>query len=203
MKMIRTLSIAFLFLFPLHAAEPTTPQAIATEIIAALIDPVKVDTLKGARPINARTYRLLYWLETARRAGGDVSGIMATAQTVAGYQGTARAKADASAVIANREKLDALGCLDAPGMEELRKGHSPTITKGPDVGRAVHLDHIVPVSVTPELAAKFYDLDAISERENEAKGAKITQRELDFARRWNREGLLSAAGLAAVEAAAK
>lgn len=54
-----------------------------------------------------------------------------------------------------------------------------------------------------ELAARFYDLDAISDRENEAKGAKIGQRELDLARRWQWEGGLSAAGLAAVEAAAK
>ena len=124
---------------------------------------------------------------------------MDTAQRVAGYQGTARAKADAFAIISNREKLEALGCLTAPGMAELRKGYSPTITKGPEAGRGVHLDHILPVHITPELAARFYDLDAISDRENEAKGSKITKRELDLARRWNREGLLSAAGLAAVE----
>ena len=155
-------------LLPVMAA-PKAPDAIAKEILAPLVNPVKVDTLKGPRPINARTYRLLYWLETARQRGGDVSGIMDTAQRVA----------------------------------ELRKGYSPTITKGPEAGRGVHLDHILPVHITPELAARFYDLDAISDRENEAKGSKITKRELDLARRWNREGLLSAAGLAAVETARK
>jgi hypothetical protein len=35
---------------------------------------------------------------------------------------------------------------------------------------------------------------------NRAKSAKITQREIDLARRWNKEGLLSAAGLDAVVA---
>jgi hypothetical protein len=46
-----------------------TPQAIATEILAPLLNPAKVDTLKGDRPINARMYRVLGWLETARQAG--------------------------------------------------------------------------------------------------------------------------------------
>jgi hypothetical protein len=57
--------------------------------------------------------------------------------------------------------------------------------------------------LVPELAARFYDLEAIPARVNLAKSAKIGKRELDLARRWNRDGLLSAAGLAAVEAAAK
>lgn len=57
--------------------------------------------------------------------------------------------------------------------------------------------------MVPELAARFYNLEAIPAKENESKGAKIGQRELYLARRWRKEGLLSAAGLAAVEAAAK
>ncbi len=187
-----------------HAgAAPETPQDIARQIIAPLIAPDKVDTLKGERPINTRTYRLLYWLEMARRAGGDVSGVVDAAQRTAGYAGTPRAKADAQAIIANRDRMEALGCFDAAGLAELRKGQSPTITKGMEAGRAVHLDHIIPIHIAPELAARFYDLAAISDRENEAKGAKITQRELDLARKWNNEGLLTEEGLAAVVKAAK
>ena len=65
--------LAFFFLllcFP-AVAKPTTPEAIAKEIIAPLIDPVKVATLKSERAANPRLYKVLYWLETARRAGGD------------------------------------------------------------------------------------------------------------------------------------
>lgn len=52
-----------LFLFaasvlPLSAA-PETPQAIAQEILAPLLSPAKVDTLKGERPVNPRLYRVL------------------------------------------------------------------------------------------------------------------------------------------------
>ncbi|MES2924014.1 MAG: hypothetical protein V4819_20850 [Verrucomicrobiota bacterium] len=55
----------------------------------------------------------------------------------------------------------------------------------------------------PELAALFYNLEALVAGMNLAKSAKITQREVLLARRWKRDGLLSAAGLAAVEAAAR
>ncbi len=74
--MLRAFLACFMaFLLPLTAA-PETPQAIATEIIGPLIDPVKVATLKGDRPANARLYKVLHWLEVARRAGGEVSGII-------------------------------------------------------------------------------------------------------------------------------
>ena len=53
----------------------------------------------------------------------------------------------------------------------------------------------------PELAGKFFNLEAITAKANRSKYAKITAREIELARRWNREGLLSADGLAAVEAA--
>ena len=88
-------------------------------------------------------------------------------------------------------------------MADLRKGHAPTITKGAHSGDEVALDHVLPRAVVPELAARFYNLEAIPAKENGRKGAKIGKLELDLARRWQREGLLSAAGLAAVEAAAK
>ena len=74
--MFRALLACFVaFELPL-AAEPTTPDAIAKQILAQLIDPVKVATLKGDRPANARLYRVLYWLEKARRAGGQVPAVI-------------------------------------------------------------------------------------------------------------------------------
>ena len=120
-----------------------------------------------------------------------------------GYSGTPAAKADMLAIIANRKKLEDLGCLTVDGMGKLRKGGSPMITKGKHAGDFIALDHILPRSVVPELAARFFNLEAIDAPDNLAKSDKIGQRELDFARRWHREGLLSAQGLAAVEAVAE
>ena len=83
-------------------------------------------------------------------------------------------------------------------MEKLKKGGSPTITKGEHAGDSIALDHVLPRAVVPELAARFYNLEAIPARENLEKSAKITQREVTLAQRWAKEGLLSAEGLQAV-----
>ena len=64
-------------------------------------------------------------------------------------------------------------------MAELRKGGSPTITKGEHAGDSVALDHVLPRAVVPELAARFYNLEAIPAKANLAKSAKVGQRELD------------------------
>ena len=101
--------LAFFFLllcFP-AVAKPTTPEAIAKEIIAPLIDPVKVATLKSERAANPRLYKVMYWLETARRAGGDVSSVIDEAQAAASYQGTLGGNADKLAFVWSRNRLEA------------------------------------------------------------------------------------------------
>ncbi|MBN8458167.1 MAG: hypothetical protein J0M04_10040 [Verrucomicrobia bacterium] len=144
---------------------------------------------------------MLYWLEMARLAGGDPRVVIDTAQAKAGYAGTKMAAADKAAMLWDRKKLDEFGCLNAEGMAKLRKGGSPTITMGPNVGDTVALDHVLPIAVVPELAARFYNLEVVPDDANRKKSAKIGKREVDLAKRWNREGLLSGAGLRATEAA--
>jgi hypothetical protein len=195
---LRLLALVAVLTQPL-CAEPRTPDEIARQILAPLLDPAKLATLKGDRPANPRLYKALYWLETAREMGGDMSTVIGTAQAVTGSSGTPAAKADMLAIISNRTKLQVFGCLTANGMAKLRKGGSPAITKGEHSGDCIALDHILPRSVVPELAARFYNLEALPARVNLAKSDRIGQRELNLARQWNREGLLSTPGLRAVE----
>lgn len=103
----------------------------------------------------------------------------------------------------SRQKLEDFGCFTPEGMAELRKGGFPKISKGKHAGESIALDHVLPRAVVPELAARFYNLEAIPAHENLAKSAKIGKRELELERRWNREGVLSAGGLKAVDAAAR
>jgi hypothetical protein len=114
-----------------------------------------------------------------------------------------RAKADKSAIIWSRTKLEEYGSLTPEGMAKLRKGGSPAINRGEHAGDAVVLDHVLPVAVVPELSARFLNLEAIPAKTNREKSPKIGRRELDLARRWHREGLAAVAGLAAVEKAAE
>ena len=128
---------------------------------------------------------------------------MDLAQAAAGYKGTAEAGADKQAIIWSRAKLEEFGCYTEADLDELRLGGSPTITQGPHAGEGIALDHVLPQSIVPELAGKFFNLEAITAKANRSKSAKITAREVELARRWHREGLLSADGLAAIEAATR
>ena len=200
--LLRLLIFISVLVFPSFAVareKPESPQAIATEILAPLLDPVKVASLKGDRPANTRLYKVLFWLETARRAGGEVSEVLDTAQVTARYADTLGARADKTAIIWNRKNLENFGCLTPEGMAKLRKGGSPAITRGPHTGDTIALDHVLPRSIVPELAARFFNLEAIAASANLAKSAKVTAREVALARRWNREGLLSTQGLIAIE----
>jgi hypothetical protein len=135
--------------------------------------------------------------------GGEVSAVIDKAQATAGYGGTPGAKADKAAITWSRTKLEDFGCFTPEGMAKLRRGGSPAITKGAHAGDSIALDHVLPRAIVPELAARFYNLEALPVQVNRAKSANITEREIALARRWHREGLLSAAGLAAVEAAGR
>ena len=87
---------------------------------------------------------------------------------------------------------------DEAGIIKLRKGNAPTITKGPYAGEIVTGDHIIPRSVCLELGNALYNLEMMPLTLNQKKSAKIGQRQIDLAKRWNQDGLLSDAGLKAV-----
>ncbi len=201
--MIRLLLFFLAALFMPLSAAPETPDAIAIQILAPLLDPAKVATLKGDRPVNSRLYKVLYWLETARQAGGDVSGMIDLAYQTAGCAGSLGATADKQAITWNRAKLEQFGCFTEDGMAKLRKGGSPKITTGEYAGSGIMLDHVLPRAVVPELAARYYNLEAVPAKVNLEKSAKIGAREVMLARRWRDQGLLSPEGLNAVETAVR
>ena len=74
----------------------------------------------------------------------------------------------------------------------------PAITKGPYAVEIVTGDHIIPRSVCPELDNALYNLEMMPLTLNQRKSAKIGQRQIDLAKRWNADGLLSDEGLEAV-----
>ena len=82
-------------------------------------------------------------------------------------------------------------------MIKLRKGNAPTIAKGPYAGEIVTGDHTIPRSVCPELDNALYNLEMMPLTLNQRKSAKIGQRQIDLAKRWNADGLLSDAGFKA------
>ena len=134
----------------------------------------------------------------AHISGFDAGEIIDQAHAQTGPHEPKRAKAQRESLIRNRVILERLGCIDEVGMIKLRKGNAPTITKGPYAGEIVTGDHIIPRSVCPELDNALYNLEMMPLTLNQKKSAKIGQRQIDLAKRWNQDGLLSDEGLKAV-----
>ena len=160
------------------------------EIIAPLIDPVKLDALNGDRAANSRLRKITYWLEADRRTGLDPGEVIETAQKALGCHDTARSRAVLKSLIRNLVILERLGCLDEAGMGKLRRGKAPKITRGPYSGDIASVDHIIPRSVAPGLDKKLYNLEFMPSRMNNSKGAKIGQRQTALAMEWYAEGLI-------------
>ena len=129
--------------------------------------------------------------------GGTQGGVIDQAHALLTPHSAKRLKCQKDSLVRNRIILERLGCLDEAGMTKLRKGNAPTITKGPYAGEIVTGDHIIPRSVTPELDNTLYNLEMMPLTLNQKKAAKVTQRQIDLAKRWNKDGLLSDKGLKA------
>jgi hypothetical protein len=131
-------------------------------------------------------------------SGFNAGEIIDQAHAQTGPHEPKRAMAQRDSLIRNRVILERLGCIDEAGMIKLRKGNAPTITKGPYAGEIVTGDHIIPRSICPELDNAFYNLEMMPLTLNQRKSAKIGTRQIDLAKRWNADGLLSDEGLKAV-----
>ena len=83
----------------------------------------------------------------------------------------------------------------------MRRGKSPTVTKGPYKGQELSVDHIVPRAVVPELDNVIANLELLPLRLNESKNDKVGDRQLSHAKKLYGAGLLSAEGLKKVQIA--
>lgn len=63
-------------------------EADPAAILTPLLDPQKLDALKGERAANSRLRQMMYWLETARLDGKDPEVVIRAAQRKGGYAGT-------------------------------------------------------------------------------------------------------------------
>lgn len=165
--------------------------------IATLIEPAKLATL-GARGANPRVQKYAYWLACAKKDGLNPGKVATSAVEMVGMKGDA-AKLTVAAMVRNLDIAEKLGCLDALGLDEMRRGKSPTVRKGPYAGQELSVDHIIPRAVCPELDNVIANLELLPLRLNESKNAKIGDRQRDLAAKLFKAGLLSKEGLRSVQ----
>ena len=174
-----------------YLARVATAQDTPRLALTSLCDPAKIATLEGDRAANPRVRKIAYWLEVARREGRDPRAEIDAVMVAVGWGGTAKGDLTALAMVRNRVIAERLGCLDADGMERLRRGASPIVMRGPYAGEKLTVDHIIPRAVTRSLDLVLANLELMPHSLNIRKGAKIGQRQIDLANKLRAAGLLS------------
>lgn len=159
------------------------PVSEVVRILSHLIDPDKLDTLTGKRAATPRLRKACYWLHKAEEEGQDPGAIIDQAQEAAPPRDTAREDEQKAALLRNLQILERLGCLDTEGLEKLKRGRAPTITRGPYTGELATGDHIIPRSVCPELDNCLFNLEFLPDTLNKRKSAKVGDRQRGLARR--------------------
>lgn len=155
--------------------------------IASLINPAKLATL-GERAANPRVQKYVAILEEAQRSGKDPAVVASEAVAIAGLRGQL-ARLTAEAMLRNRVIAERLGCLNAKGIEEMRQGRAPTVTKGPYRGDPLSVDHIIPISVMPEFDKVIANLELMPLRMNMKKRASMGDRQQDLLKKLRAAGL--------------
>ena len=191
---MRLLALLLAALLPLAAAAESAEAY--SQKIASLIAPAKLATL-GKRGANPRVEKVVAILEDARRAGYAVSLVASNAVVLANYTNQLLATLTFDSLTRNHTIADRLGVFTA-GLDDMRRGKSPIVQRGPYEGDLLSVDHIVPVAVAPELDNLIANLELMPRRMNSSKGAKLGARQYDYAKRFRAAGQLSAQRLAAI-----
>lgn len=166
--------------------------------IAALIDPVKLATLRE-RGANPRIFKITAILHLSKnpanapeqKPGKNPTKIVEAAVAQIGWAGTPAGALTAAAILRNLETLDELGATTPEDLAQMRKGQSPTVRKGPYTGDIVSVDHTIPVSAVPEISNCIANLELMPLRANQRKGDTIGPRQRDLARQLHAAGLLT------------
>ncbi|MEQ1858460.1 MAG: Ada metal-binding domain-containing protein [Chthoniobacteraceae bacterium] len=168
---------------PPSPAKGAPVPAAAIEAIASLADPAKLATL-GVRGANSRVQKITYWLFIVQQSGARPEQAIDEAFARFGWKGTPHGEETKATMIRNLARALYLGCCDAKGLEDMRRGQSPTIQRGSFVGDEMSVDHVLPRAEVPTLDNVLANLELMPMRMNSGKSAKLGEREKVMARRF-------------------
>jgi hypothetical protein len=201
LAMNRMVWIAFLWLLGTVFAGAADAEYFADRI-APLIQQSKLKTL-GERGANPRVLKYTYWLSVARTHGVSAEAVVEKAMSSALIRKMEKRELTRAAMLRNLLIAERLGCLDAAGLEQLRRGNAPTVKVGPYRGDELSVDHIIPRSVVPELDNVIANLELMPARMNSAKSSSIGERQKALTQQLAKAGWLSKSGLRKVLSASK
>ena len=169
---------------------PAWGQDSASVAVASLTDPAKLATLSAERAANPRLLKCLYWLNEARSRGISPEKVIFDAQEIQ-KANHPRAVLVRDSLLRNLDIAEKLGCLTSENLEKMRRGKAPTITLGPYAAQPAEVDHIIPLSVAPELGKEIANLELTPRTLNRKQGAKIGTRQRSYAVKFRDAGLIT------------
>jgi hypothetical protein len=169
--------------------------------VRSLSDPAKLATL-GHRGANPRLNKIVFWLAQARDRGMEPATALQLSQLLNGEL-EAPARLRATNLLRNLKIADELGLLTPENQSCLRSGKAATITQGPYRGNLAEVDHIVPVSLVPEVGNELANLELMPAPLNRQKSARVGPRQLAHAEAMEAAGLLKSGTLPRVRSVAK
>ncbi len=194
------LLIALLLSFVTRAHAATTVESYAKKV-SSLISPAKLKTLRE-RGANPRVQKYVALLAQAKHDGIQPEMVAKEAAAAAGMTGEAAALT-AATMVRNLVIAERLGCLNSDGLWAMRHGQSPTVRLGSCRGDELSVDHIIPLTVAPELDKVIANLELMPLKLNESKNGKVGARQIDLAKKLNRAGLLTRPTLEIILATAR
>lgn len=169
--------------------------------IANLSDPAKLATL-GERGANPRLNKIVFWLHEAERKGLPPATTLRFAQFTHSRT-SAQAALVQESLLRNLKIANELGLLSPENLDRLKRGRAGVVTRGPYSADSVEIDHIVPISLAPEVGNDLANLEMLPEKLNRRKSNRVESRQLAHARKLLDAGLLTADSFARVQAKAQ
>lgn len=167
--------------------------------VSSLSDPAKLATL-GKRGANPRLNKVVFWLNEAQERHLPPATAIRLAQVLNGTSAP-RAPLVADSLLRNLQIAGELGLWTPENRERLRRGQGGIVTRGPYSGETVEVDHIVPVSLAPEVGNELANLELLPRTLNRKKLDHVGPRQLALAERFAAAGLLPPASLERVRQA--
>lgn len=177
----------------------TPLQAVVA--LSSLTDPVKLSTL-GERGANPRVNKAVYWLHVAETRNLAPSSAVDWINTLNGVH-EPRASLVKSALLKNLKTAEELGLFTGDNPDRLRRGNAGIVAAGPYEGETVEIDHIVPVSLAPEIGNELANLEMLPKTLNRRKSDRVGERQLAHAQKLFDAGLLSPESLEKIKAKAR
>ena len=176
----------------LNYAAPSTIKDSAIQEISVLTNPKEIATLNIERPAESCFLKCLYWLAIANKEkGGYPDMVLSEAMRLNKQYSTAVGLFTEATMFEAFNLADEWGLFTEKGLEDLKQGIEPTISKGQYLGEKTVVKTFLPQPLCEELKFSLFNLTMVPISQSKTNEGKVSKTDFKYALELKREGLLS------------